>query len=252
MRVFGVIVILTLIGMFLLAVANLNDTVQAEIDIEGGSMQPVLSMQNQVANPTQPLSSDSDSHQGREPFLISTPIQVDDESTEAVNESRAIKTTENGEEAQSANEFGRLVIPTLKVNVRLVQKPYSEFSWDLTDLGSNVAKLGDIPGQETENNTILAGHVTLRNGSNGPFRYLSRLGSGDKIILFTDRSKYTYIVREQVLVYPEEISVIKDSPKPQLTLLTCTTWDEDSLSYIRRRVVFADLQKIEWIVKLID
>jgi sortase (surface protein transpeptidase) len=52
-------------------------------------------------------------------------------------------------------------------------------------------------------------------------------------------------VRDQVLVYPEDSSVLADTSNPQLTLITCHTWDEETLSYLRRLVVNADLDTIE-------
>jgi sortase (surface protein transpeptidase) len=48
-----------------------------------------------------------------------------------------------------------------------------------------------------------------------------------------------------MLVYPDETSVLEDSQTPQLTLITCTTWDEETLSYLRRRVIVADLESVE-------
>lgn len=252
MRIVGVIIILILIGMFLRIVTNIDHSVQAELTTEGRSALSALSSPIQAEELPQRLSSYSTSSQGREPLPTPSRKYTGDDSAKSVRESPGKKTEKNEEKTPPANKFERFVIPTLKVDSQLVSEPYSQLSWDLSDLGHNVALLGDIPEQETKNNTVLAGHVTVRNGSNGPFRYLSRLSSGDNLILYTERSKYTYIVREQVLVYPEETFVIKDTPQPQLTLITCTTWDEDTLSYLRRRVVFADLDKIEEIVVLVD
>jgi LPXTG-site transpeptidase (sortase) family protein len=184
--------------------------------------------------------------------VIPPQTNAGDSLAETVKEPSVKKKTEIQEKDQPVNEFERLVIPTLKVDAQLISKPYSELSWDITDLGHSIALLGDIPQQETLNNTVLAGHVTVRNGSNGPFRYLSKLNPGDKLYLYTERFIHTFIVREQVLVYPDETSVIQDTPHPQLTLITCTTWDEKTLSYLRRRVVFADLEKVEQIVVLAD
>ena len=142
-------------------------------------------------------------------------------------------------------DFDRVVIPSLKVNANMITKSYSQLTWNLTDLGQDIAVLEDIPEQQPENNVILAGHVTVYDGSNGPFRYLWKLDPGQQIILFNDQFKYTYTVRDQVLVYPDERSVLEDTAFPQLTLITCTTWDEETLSYLRRRVIFADLEQIE-------
>jgi LPXTG-site transpeptidase (sortase) family protein len=146
---------------------------------------------------------------------------------------------------QTVISFDRVVIPSLKINTPVVAKPYSELSWDLTTLGQDIALLGNIPNQTSANNIVMAGHVTVRDGSNGPFRYLWKLVPGDQIILEEGNSTYTYTVREQVLVYPDETSVLEDTQTPQLTLITCTTWDEETLSYLRRRVIIADLESIE-------
>ncbi|UCD97674.1 MAG: sortase [Chloroflexota bacterium] len=147
--------------------------------------------------------------------------------------------------SQSSPRFEKMVIPSLKVNASIVAKSYDDLSWDLTNLGQDVAFLENVPNQKKTTNIIFAGHVTVRNGSHGPFRYLWKLNPGDEIILQSANLVYTYIVREQILVYPDDSYVLNDTLKPQLTLITCTTWDEATLSYLRRLVIFADLEKVE-------
>jgi len=146
---------------------------------------------------------------------------------------------------QTVKLFNQVVIPTLKINTSIVEKNYSELSWDLSTLGQDVAQLGNIPNQTSNNNIVLAGHVTVFDGSNGPFRYLWKLAPGDQILLEDSDFIYTYTVREQILVYPDETAVLEDSQTPQLTLITCTTWHEETLSYLRRRVIVADLESME-------
>ena len=141
--------------------------------------------------------------------------------------------------------FERMIIPSIKVNAKVVTKPYTELTWDLTSLGHDVAALDDIPTQTTDNNLVFAGHVTVRNGSHGPFRYLFRLLPGDIVILEDEKYTYTYSVRDQILVYPEESSVLNDTSNLQLTLITCTTFDEETSTYLRRRIILADLEKKE-------
>jgi LPXTG-site transpeptidase (sortase) family protein len=141
--------------------------------------------------------------------------------------------------------FERIIIPSIKVNAKIVTKPYTELTWDLTSLGHDVAALDDVPTQTTGNNLVFAGHVTVRNGSHGPFRYLFRLLPGDIVILEDEEYTYTYSVRDQILVYPEESSVLNDTPNLQLTLITCTTYDEETSTYLRRRIILADLEKVE-------
>jgi sortase (surface protein transpeptidase) len=117
--------------------------------------------------------------------------------------------------------FERIIIPSIKVNAKIVTKPYTELTWDLTSLGHDVAALDDVP------------------------RYLFRLLPGDIVILEDEEYTYTYSVRDQILVYPEESSVLNDTPNLQLTLITCTTYDEETSTYLRRRIILADLEKVE-------
>lgn len=167
-------------------------------------------------------------------------------------EVRPVRKSRPVEEPQKVEEFDRIVIPLLKVNAEIKSKPYAELSWDLSDLGHDIAHLGEVPGQETENNLVFAGHVTVRNGSNGPFRYLRKLAPGDKIFIYKGRMKHTYVVQEQLLVYPDQVSVLEDTDQPQVTLITCTTWDEESLSYLRRLIISATLETIEFDKRNVD
>ncbi len=96
-----------------------------------------------------------------------------------------------------------------------------------------------------DKNSVFAGHVTVRNGSHGPFRYHWKLTPGDEIVLLNENLIYTYVVHEQLSVYPEDNYVLNDTPQPQVTLITCTTWDEETSSYLRRLIVFAVLEKVE-------
>jgi sortase A len=82
------------------------------------------------------------------------------------------------------------------------------------------------------------------NGSNGPFRYLSRLKPGDEVLVYTSDQILTYQIRESVRVYPEDVSVIEETSKPQLSLVTCIDWDENTKTYLRRLVVFGDLVNV--------
>jgi LPXTG-site transpeptidase (sortase) family protein len=102
-----------------------------------------------------------------------------------------------------------------------------------------------MTGDETVRNLVLAGHVTVRDGSHGPFRYVSRLAPGARLIVYTERYIQTYQVRELSLVDPEDAYVTEDTTQSQLTLLTCATWNEKTKTYLRRQVIIADLIKVE-------
>jgi LPXTG-site transpeptidase (sortase) family protein len=244
MRNIGILFILVIFGM---SIWKASDRYRAEASQPAA---PISSPQAHVSAPTivretpppETGAGEQESQQPQEPEQVepaSMPL------VENLNKSGPKPLKKISKPEQPEKSFERLVIPTLKVNAAVETKPYSELSWDLTALGQDVAQLGNIPNQVSDNNIVLAGHVTVWDGSNGPFRYLWRLNPGDRMLLEDDEFTYTYIVREQVLVYPDDSSVLADSDTPQLTLITCTTWDEETLSYLRRRVIFADLEKVE-------
>jgi len=244
MRNIGIIFILVLFGMFLW---KAFDRYQPPVDSE-----PVASLTAlQVIEAAPPETTDqpllvevikevlSQPEEQDNPDLPAEPMVVES-SAPAVKPRQKLKSP-----VPTIKSYDQIIIPTLKINVSVVAKPYSELSWDLTSLGQDVALLGNIPNQTSEYNIVMAGHVTVRNGSHGPFRYLWKLNPGDQIQLQDDNYIYKYVVREQLLVYPDETAVLEDSSTPQLTLITCTTWDEETLSYLRRRVIVADLEKVE-------
>jgi LPXTG-site transpeptidase (sortase) family protein len=254
MRKIGVIFILVLIGMLIWR-ASLQEipgqsprmvSATAQLEARSGTTPsvsidhtlPELPVEKIAHKKSQVIPAPSKGHAG---------IESDLENEAGTKREDIIR-----EHVQVTKEFERLLIPSLKVNASIISKPYSELTWDLSNLGQEVAFLTDIPNQTSEKNVVLAGHVTVRDGSHGPFRYLWKLNSGDQVILRDKNSVYTYSVREQILVYPEETSILNDTPEPQLVLITCTTWDEDTLSYLRRRIIIADLESIETRQVLVD
>ncbi len=248
MRNFGIVIILVLIGMlFWKATDRIDPVPAARVQSSIGNRDSLAAAPPQLdyaPDPTE-LFRDESINQKNPEFVVQ-PADLSAEKPSPRGKTFRDKYLRKvTEPSQTSQEFERIVIPSLKVNAPIISKPYSELTWDISNLGQDVAVLDDIPNQTSENNIVFAGHVTVRNGSHGPFRYLWKLNPGEEIILYDGSMIYTYVVREQLLVYPEESSVLNDTSQPQLTLITCTTWDEETLSYLRRLVVFADLEKVE-------
>jgi LPXTG-site transpeptidase (sortase) family protein len=151
---------------------------------------------------------------------------------------------ENGEEPDSSS-VERILIPALGVDTIVKYVPYDGFTWKITGLHQEVAWMGETSWPGLGGNTALAGHVTLRDGGNGPFRYLEDIVSGDKITLFTEKNIYTYQVREERVVSQTDLSVVKQTDGTQLTLITCTGWDPAVSYYQDRLVIMADLVEVE-------
>jgi LPXTG-site transpeptidase (sortase) family protein len=172
---------------------------------------------------------------------------VEVSSSRLLSSRSSASTGTSGTKAQSRNEMviQRISIPSLKIDAQVVDVPFNGMTWDISTLGQDIARLGQIPGESAGKNTVLAGHFTIGYNEMGPFRYISRLATGEPILVYTDRMIYTYQVREHALVGDRDENVYAHTSEPQLTLLTCETWDEKTGKFLRRRVVYADLIRSE-------
>ena len=149
------------------------------------------------------------------------------------------------DDPQDASPIIRVEIPALQVDSDVQYVPFDGLTWVVQNLQSQVAWLGNSQGPGAGGNTALAGHVTLRTGADGPFRYLDSLSPGDRITVYTAENVYSYRVREQRLVEDMDLSVMNVSTPNQLTLITCAGWNGDLRQYLSRVVVFADQVKVE-------
>lgn len=78
----------------------------------------------------------------------------------------------------------------------------------------------DSDKQLGEQNVGIAGHRALVRGKQ--FNRLDELSPGDTMAVNTDEGKLEFVVTETFVVHQSDISVLDDSGKPQLTLITCT------------------------------
>lgn len=86
-------------------------------------------------------------------------------------------------------------------------------------------------GEAGSGNVVLAGHKGLRGGV---FRKLESLHAGDDIWIDAGGQRFHYRVSTTGSVWPQQVEVMFPTPRPRLTLLTCTNWD------MQRFVVVAD------------
>ena len=138
----------------------------------------------------------------------------------------------------------RLVIPDLKVDSTVYYIPFENKTWDIQELGMDIAWLGNTSSPGLGSNTVLAGHITVLYQGNGLFRYLYLLKPGDLVYVHTTWNVYTYSVREQAVVTPNDSRAVGPTDQSQITLLTCTGWDEQARQYTHRRAVYADLVSV--------
>ncbi|MGB6420391.1 MAG: sortase, partial [Anaerolineales bacterium] len=171
------------------------------------------------------------------------PIPTPDLETVAQAEAEAPQ--EPGEEPADTSPVVRIIIPALDLDTVVKYVPFQGFTWLIAGLKDEIAWMGDTSWPGLGGNTGLAGHVTLKDGSDGPFKRLFDLASGEEVILHTEENIYTYRVREGVVVGAGDLTVTEPSEVSQLSLITCTGWDSGKREYQERLVVTAELVKVE-------
>jgi sortase A len=149
-----------------------------------------------------------------------------------------------GEPAVDTSPITRIVIPILGLDTVVKYIPFDGMTWIISGLQQEVAWMGETAWPGLGGNTALAGHITLRNGANGPFRYLADLRYGDVVWVYTEQNLYEYLVEEQRVVEETDMSIVSPSDDTLLTLITCTDWNTTLRYYQRRLVVRAALNSV--------
>lgn len=149
------------------------------------------------------------------------------------------------EKAYNTLEGMWLEIPDLGVALPIVGVPISGDGWDLTWLSNQAGYLSGTTLPGNVGTTGLTAHVTLADGTPGPFRNLNRLYWGNKIIMHVDGYRYVYEVRENRTVLPRDLSVLKQDGYTWLTLITCEGYVPWLDTYNYRLAVRAVLLSVE-------
>jgi LPXTG-site transpeptidase (sortase) family protein len=144
-----------------------------------------------------------------------------------------------------ADEGGMtLEIPALGESLSVVGVPKSGSGWDVRWLGGEAGYLEGTAFPTWQGNSALAAHATLANGQPGPFAGLEKLRWGDRVVVRAWGQDYVYEVRQNSLVVPGDVGVLRHEELSWLTLVTCQGFDEHSNAFRWRRVVRAVLVEV--------
>ena len=138
-----------------------------------------------------------------------------------------------------------LEIPALGVREDILGVPFTQDGWDVTWLGNNLGYLYNTTYPTWVGNTAIAGHITLPNGRWGPFARLGTLRWGDQVILHAFGQRYIYEIRWVGITQPDDASVLADTNRSWLTLITCKGYNEELNAYDARVVAKAVLIRYE-------
>lgn len=134
-----------------------------------------------------------------------------------------------------------LEIPSLGVDIPIVGVPLRNGDWNVSWLGRQAGWLEGSAFPSWNGNSVLTSHVYLSNGSPGPFVNLNTLKYGDRVIIHAFGQKYTFEVRTNAIVEPDDPSALQHEERPWLTLVTCKDYDEKTNTYRKRVIVRAVL-----------
>lgn len=133
----------------------------------------------------------------------------------------------------SVNRAGWIAIPGMNLSVEM-------FQWDAwkglkeLDYGPGHWNGTAEPGQV--GNMVVGAHRTSHNHE---FRYLDRLEPGDEIKVEDEAGNaFTYLVRETIIVQPEDVWIVNPTETPTITLFACHPLGSTK----QRIVVFGDLK----------
>lgn len=125
----------------------------------------------------------------------------------------------------------RLLIPAIGVNIPI-------FEGNETALSKGAWRFPDTSADPLSGNMVLSAHrYKLLPPASETLYLLDKVVSGDTIVLDWRGKEYRYRVSESRVVKPDDLSVLAQTERPQLTLITCTPL----FSTARRLVVTAKL-----------
>ncbi|MFT3890057.1 MAG: sortase [Anaerolineales bacterium] len=132
-------------------------------------------------------------------------------------------------------------IPDLHLKTSIVGVEKKDETWDVSWLQDQVGWLNGTSYPTLKGNSLLTGHVVNADGKPGIFFHLKYLKIGEYIFIYTGSYRYTYQVKSNQIVKPDDISVIEHEADSYLTLLSCDDYDEALGTYVQRVAVRAKL-----------
>jgi LPXTG-site transpeptidase (sortase) family protein len=149
------------------------------------------------------------------------------------------------EKAYNAMNGIWIEIPDLGVRLPMLDVPISKDGWDLTWLSNQAGYLAGTTRPGDVGTMGVTAHVSLADGNPGPFQNLRKLFWGNKVIMYAHGYRYTYEVRENRLVLPRDMSVLRQDGYAWMTLITCEGYSSLLDAYTYRVAVRAVLLSVE-------
>lgn len=124
----------------------------------------------------------------------------------------------------------RIIIPRIHMDVPIIEASVKDGSWEVSESSANHGKGSAYPGQS--GNMVIFAHARVNL-----FLPLRDILPSDEIYILSDKNWYAYKVEKITQVLPEQIEIINPTKDEQLTLFTCSGFDDEKrLIVIGKRV----------------
>lgn len=250
----GALTILVFGGGIFLTYSYVNEYFQAKAlskysylpsgDIVVGDLDTdeLLSLYEENESTKESYQSESDNqYVEADKISASTGILSEDNTTSVIKNTQPagenIADNEEGAEKESTTNKpvpagNTLVVPQMGVN-GLIYEGQTEAT-----LSKGLWRMPSTSDDPTAGNMVITAHRYLRRPPNpNTFYLLDKLNVGDEFYMYWQGNRYDYKVREIKIVTPDEIDILYNTPKAQITLFSCTPLFTSE----KRLVVIADL-----------
>jgi sortase A len=117
-------------------------------------------------------------------------------------------------------------IPAIGVEAPIIDEPtYTEWKVQLA-LRRGVVHYGQTVSPGQNGNMVVLGHSSGQLWAPGDYKFiftlLDKLKAGDRVSIDYQGTRYTYEVTGSDIVSPDDLTVLTQTDKPMLSLITCT------------------------------
>jgi sortase A len=123
--------------------------------------------------------------------------------------------------------LGKIVIPSIGVQTVMVEGDFQGRSEGYLRKGPGHWPETPLPGQG--GSVVISGHRTTYGA---PFRKLNELKPGDEIQLVMPYAIIRYTITQVIIVEPEDVQVVADQGREQMSLVAC-----HPISYASQRII---------------
>ncbi len=117
-------------------------------------------------------------------------------------------------------------IPKIKVNAPVVYQPSINEAAVLKSLQNGVVHYGTTPNPGEPGNSVIVGHSSNDWWQPGHYKFvfvlLDKMVVGDKFSINYKSRHYIYQVTKTKIVQPTDLTVLRQTTEPTVTLITCT------------------------------